>query len=79
MVDSQAPGLAGNLRYIAETVLRDPAVDIELPHELGRLFLLLHSITNADHHDEPTRVELRSLIGGRNTSDGETGEAVEDH
>ena len=46
MVDSQAPGLAANLRHIADTVLRDPDVDVELPHELGRLYLLLHAITS---------------------------------
>ncbi len=79
MVDSQAPGLAGNLRHIADTVLRDPDVDVELPHELGRLYLLLHSITTADQHDEPTRAELRSLIGGRSASNGYAGETVEEH
>ena len=51
MVDSQAPGLAGNLRHIADTVLRDPDVDVELPLELGRLYLLLAR----DHPRGPAR------------------------
>lgn len=79
MIDCQAPGLAGNLRHIADTVLRDPDVDVELPFELGRLHLLLHALANAGTCDEPTQAELRSLIGGRNTSNGEAGETVDDH
>jgi hypothetical protein len=79
MVDSQAPGLAGNLRHIADTVLRDPDVDVELPLEIGRLHLLLHAVSKTDTFDGPTQAELRSLIGGRNTSSGEAGETVDDH
>jgi len=41
MVDAQAPTLAGTLRYLVDTVLCDPEVDVELPLELGRLHLLL--------------------------------------
>ena len=76
---AQAPGLAGNLRHIADTVLRDPDVDVELPLELGRLHLLLHAITRADEHDDATRAELQSLIGGRSPSNDDAGETVEDH
>lgn len=72
------PGLAGNLLHIAETVLRDPDVDVELPLELGRLYLLLHAISKADRQDEPTQAELRSLIGGRNSTNGSPGETLED-
>ena len=79
MVDCQAPGLAGNLHHIADTVLRDPDVDVELPHELGRLYLLLHAITHADACDEPTRAELRARIGGRIPSNETPGETVDDH
>ncbi len=78
MVDAQAPGLAGNLRYIADTVLRDPEVDVQLPFELGRLHLLLH-IATADQHDEPTRAELVTQLGGRLSPDAtEIGEIIDD-
>ena len=39
----------------------------------------MHAITRADRRDEPTRAELQSLIGGRNPSNGDAGETVEDH
>ncbi|MES2921128.1 MAG: SWIM zinc finger family protein [Verrucomicrobiota bacterium] len=79
MVDAQAPGLAGNLRHIADTVLRDPEVDVQLPFELGRLHVLLQAITSADDHDEPTHAELVSQLGGRLSSDAtDTSEIIED-
>lgn len=78
MVDCQAPGLAGNLRHIADTVLRDPDVDAEFPLELGRLHLILHAITTAESLDAATNAELRSLIGGKSTATDEPGELVED-
>lgn len=79
MVDAQAPGLAGNLRYIADTVLRDPEVDVQLPFELGRLHVLLQAIASADQYDEPTRAELVSQLGGRLTPDATAnGEIIED-
>lgn len=78
MVDCQAPGLAGALRHISETVLRDPDVDTELPFELGRLHLILHSFENQESHDSATLAELKSQIGGRSGDSMELGEAVED-
>ncbi len=69
MIDAQAPGLAGNLRHIADTVLRDPEVDVELPLELGRLHLLLQAIAATNEHDESTRAEIASQIGGRASLD----------
>jgi hypothetical protein len=77
MVDCQAPGLAGALRHIGDTVLRDPDVDTELPFELGRLHLLLHALDNPQSHDPATLAELNSQVGGRNDAIGQT-ETVED-
>lgn len=79
MVDAQAPGLAGNLRHIADTVLRDPEVDVQLPFELGRLHVLLQAIASADQYDEPTRAGLVSQLGGRLAPDATAnGEIIED-
>lgn len=78
MIDCQAPGLAGAVLHIGDTVLRDPEVDTELPFELGRLHLVLHALENFDSHDPSTQADLRSLIGGRSGTGEETGESVED-
>lgn len=79
MVDCRAPGLAGTLRHIADTVLPDPEVDTELPFELGRLHLLLHAIANTPPEDENTQAELRSLIGGGTSADlVASGDLIED-
>ncbi len=79
MIDAQAPGLAGSLRHLADTVLRDPHVDEELSLELGRLHLLLHSCTNLESHDETTRAELLAQLGVRaSTDDVAPREPVED-
>lgn len=77
MVDCQAPGLAGALRHIGETVLRDPDVDTELPFELGRLHLILHALEN-ESHDPATLAELNSQVGGRAVDAMEPGETVGD-
>lgn len=69
MVDSQAPGLAGNLRHLTETVLRHARVDQELPLELGRLHLLLRTCAApAESLDERTRAEVVAQLGGRTSS-----------
>lgn len=78
MVDAQAPGLAGALRHLSDTVLRDAAVDDELPLELGRLYLLLQAHARRDTFDEATRAELQAQLGGRSTEDESMREAVED-
>lgn len=77
MVDAQAPGLAANLRHIADTVLRDPDVDTELPFELGRLFVLLHGM-GLENADDPHQAEWLSQIGG-GTGGSVSGENIEDH
>lgn len=69
MVDCQAPGLAGALRHIADTVLPDPDVDSELPYELGRLHLLLHALASPPSDDGNTRAELLSWVGGKSGAD----------
>ncbi len=71
MVDSQAPGLAGSLRYIADTVLRDLEVDQELPFEIARLHLLLKSIQSMDSQDESLKAEALLQLGGRPPTDAE--------
>ena len=78
MIDCQAPGLAGILGYIGDTVLYDADVDTELPFELGRLHLLLHSLENADHQTNSTQADLRAMIGGRSNANEEAGEVLED-
>lgn len=78
MVDCQAPGLAGMLRQIGDEVLRDPDVDTELPLELGRLHLLLHSIQHAADQDDATKAELHAWIGGKSHSSTDAGETIED-
>lgn len=79
MIDSQAPGLAGNLRHIGDTVLRDPQVDIELPLELGRLYLLLQTITHsAGITDSGIRAEMLAQIGGKSSQPETPPESVED-
>jgi hypothetical protein len=76
MIDCQAPGLAGTVRHIGESVLRDP--DVELPFELGRLHLVLHSMENRESYAPSVQADLRSLIGGRSGAGDDTGETVED-
>ena len=79
MIDCQAPGLAGNLRYIGDTVLRDPQVDSELPFELGRFHLLLHVAAQAaDHPDPAVRSEALAQIGGRSGASSGAGETIDD-
>lgn len=78
MVDAQAPGLAGALRHVADTVLSDKQVDDELPLELGRLHLLLQTHARRDKLDEVTRAELQAQLGGRSTEDDSVRETVED-
>jgi hypothetical protein len=81
MVDAQAPGLAVTLRMIADTILRDPEVDTELPLELGRLHLLLKclSVTDQPPSDNSLANELLNQLGGRATTDASTDtEIVED-
>lgn len=70
MVDSQAPGLAGTLRHIADTVLRDSEVDVELPLEIGRLHLLLKTFSSNDRPpDDPLGAEILLQLGVRSASD----------
>jgi hypothetical protein len=79
MVDCQAPGLAGNLRYISDTVLRSPDVDSELPLELGRIYLLAHVVAESgDHPDAGLRAELSAQMGGRSSFPDSEVEGVED-
>jgi hypothetical protein len=79
MIDCQAPGLAGNLRHIGDTILRDPQVDTELPLELGRLYLLLHTISHAaGHPDAAVRSEALAQIGGRSGNAGSAAENLDD-
>jgi len=78
MIDCQAPGLAGAVRHIGDTVLRDPEVDTELPFELGRLHLILHALETLDSQDPATQADLRALIGGRSGAGDEAGEALAD-
>ncbi len=79
MVDAQAPGLAGSIRHLADTVLRDPQVDEELPLELGRLHLLLQAASQLEAHDDATRAELQSQLGLRASADEAAArETVED-
>lgn len=78
MVDCQAPGLAGILRHIADTVLPDPDVDSELPYELGRLHLLLHALAVPPSDDANTRAELLSWVGGRTGADHASGGGLQE-
>lgn len=78
MVDCQAPGLAGMLRNLAESVLHDPHVDEELPLEIGRLHLVCHTIAVGDALDPATAAELASVVGVRPDAEPAAGELVED-
>lgn len=78
MVDSQMPGLAGTLRRVADTVLRDTDVDRELPFELGRLHLLLKTFSSDKAQQEPLRAEILGQLGVRIGTDEDKGETVED-
>ncbi len=79
MVDSQVPGLAGALRHVADTVLRDPDVDTELPFELGRLHLLLKTYSSTQAQDDMLSAEMMAQLGVRAGSDEPAkGELVED-
>ncbi|MEO5716844.1 MAG: SWIM zinc finger family protein [Luteolibacter sp.] len=74
MVDCQTPGLAGTLRHIGDTVLRDPEVDVELPFEMGRLHLLLRAFSAADTPNDTLRAEVLLQLGIRES----LGEAIVD-
>jgi hypothetical protein len=78
MIDCQAPGLAGIVGSIGDTVLYDAEVDTELPYELGRLHLLLHSLENADRYPDSTQADMRNMIGGRSNTSEQAGEVLED-
>lgn len=78
MIDAQAPGLAGSIRHVADAILRDAAVDEELPFELGRLYLLLHTAGRRDELDGSVRAEIDAQLGGRGSSDESAREPVED-
>lgn len=81
MVDSQAPGLAGTLRMIADTILRDPEVDTELPLELGRLHMLLKCLSATDRppSDDSLGDEILAQVGGRATTEASANaEIIED-
>jgi hypothetical protein len=78
MIDCQAPGLAGTLRHIADTILLSPDADTELPHKLGHLYLLLHTISSAPQ-DPALRAEILARIGGKITDpDLPPPESIED-
>jgi hypothetical protein len=78
MVDSQAPGLAGTLRRVADTVLRDPDVDTELPFELGRLHLLMRTFSSEPAESDSLRAEILSQLGVRSGSEEEKSDVIED-
>lgn len=78
MIDAQAPGLAGALGNIADQVLRDPAVDEELPLELGRIFLILQGAGRRQELPEAARAEISALLGERGRADGAGRVSVED-
>ena len=79
MIDCQTPALAGSLRHIGDTLLRDPNVDTELPFELGRLHLLVQTLTHAAEGADPTlRAELLAQIGGKSTDPEMPQESVDD-
>lgn len=67
LIDSQAPGMAREVRAISERVLHDPDVERILPLELGRLYLLVKAFERRDELDEASRAELLSLVGDRNS------------
>jgi len=78
MIDCQAPGLAAAVLHIGDTVLLDAQVDTELPFELGRLHLILHSLESREAHDPTVQADLRALVGARSDAGEEAGEAIED-
>jgi hypothetical protein len=79
MIDCQAPALAGSLRHIGDTLLRDPDVDSELPFELGRLHLLVHALIHMEENpDRNLRAELLNQIGGKSTDTEAPHETIED-
>ncbi|MGB6222052.1 SWIM zinc finger family protein [Haloferula sp.] len=63
MVDCQAAGLAGALRFVKEEVLRHPQVETELAFEVGRLFLLCESYGRREQMEGGTRAEIEALVG----------------
>jgi hypothetical protein len=77
MIDCQAPALAGTLRHIGDTLLRDPHVDTELPLELGRLHLLVHTFS-AENPNPALRAEVFAQIGGKSTESAIPAESIED-
>ncbi|MFC7337493.1 SWIM zinc finger domain-containing protein [Haloferula chungangensis] len=79
MIDCQAPGLAGAVRYVGDEVLRHAQVESQLAFEMGRLFLLCRSYERRDQLDESTRAQVEELVGdGRKSEDVKSRPAVED-
>jgi hypothetical protein len=77
MIDCQAPALAGTLRHIGDTLLRDPHVDTELPFELGRLHLLVQTLST-ETPNPALRAELLAQIGGKSAEPVIPAESLED-
>ncbi len=71
MVDAQAPGLAGQLRFVADSVLRDPESETELAFEISRLFLLTKTALEVEDAAGPLKAEVAAQLGGRGAGDGQ--------
>lgn len=71
MVDAQAPGLAGQLRFVADTILRGPDGETELAFEISRLFLLTKTALETDDEAGLLKAEVAAQVGGRGARDGQ--------
>jgi hypothetical protein len=71
MVDAQAPGLAGQLRFVADTVLRDPDHETELAFEISRLFLLTKTALETEDETGLLKAEVAAQLGGRSAADAQ--------
>jgi hypothetical protein len=79
MVDAQAPGLAGQLRFVADSILRDPDHESEMAFEISRLFLLTKTALEMEEDGGNLKAEIAAQLGGRGTTDGTPSlEVVED-
>ncbi|MGJ8638637.1 MAG: SWIM zinc finger family protein [Opitutaceae bacterium] len=70
MVDTQATGLAGYVRNLGELPNSQIGWESRLLHELGSLYLLLHSYKNRSQLNADLRAEVQQLVGSSPSKEG---------
>ena len=63
LVDAQAPGLAGRLRYATDSLLEGPQWPENVLRRLGMLQLACNAIQRRDALDEGASADVRALLG----------------